>query len=140
MSPRIVQLFLALHVFGVVLWIGGLLSISLLLGAIANESDAGARARLAAFTRKRAMLADIGATIAILFGLHWLFKFKLYAMPYMHIKLTLVVFLIGLHGFLRVKTKRAAEGTGTPVPAFARPALLALALGIIVVVILKVPS
>ena len=134
------KLFLAFHVFGVILWVGGLLAVALFLAAARAQPDVGARARVAAFARKAAMIPDIGATLAIVFGLHWLFRFKLYTLPYMHIKLTLVVFLIALHGFLRVKTKRMAQGGETSLPPAVPWLLGALALGIVIVVMLKVPS
>jgi protoporphyrinogen IX oxidase len=140
MSPRLAQLFLAFHVFGVVLWISGLVTLTYLLAAVKNETDAGARSRLAQYARKIGMFPDIGALIAMLFGLHWLFAFKLYKMPYMHIKLTLVVVLIGMHGLLRAKSKKIAQGAETSLPAFVRPLVVALALGIIVIVMLKVPT
>jgi putative membrane protein len=133
----IASLFLAFHVVGVIFWVGGLFALTLLLAAARNEPDAGARTRLAAFTRKVAMLPDIAATFAIVFGLHWLFAYKRYQFHYMHVKLMLVVLLLGLHGFLRVKTKRAAQGGEIALPAFVRPALVLLALLIVVVVITK---
>ncbi len=139
MSPRTFQLLLAFHVFGVVLWISGLVTLTFLLTAVKNETDAGARARLAQFARKVARLPDIGVTIAMAFGIYSLIKLELYKQPYMHIKLTLVLFLLGLHGLLQAKTKRIAQGAEPSLPGFVRPALVVLALGIIVIVFLKVP-
>jgi putative membrane protein len=134
------SLFLAFHVVGVIFWVGGLLTLTVLLSAMKAETDAAARKRLAAFTRKAAVAPDIAATVAIIFGLHWLFAYKIYKFHYMHAKLLLVVILLGLHGFLRVQTKRAAESGESKLPAFARPLLVLLALGIVVVVITKFPS
>ena len=133
------RLFTALHVYGAFMWIGGLLALTLFLAAIKAEPDVAARTRLGKYARRIAMLPDIGATLAILFGLHSLFALKLYKAPYMHIKLTLVVVLIALHGLLRVKTKRAAEGADATLPGFV-PALLSLvALGILAAVFIKLP-
>jgi uncharacterized membrane protein len=131
------QLFLAFHLFGAFMWLGGLFTLTQLLDVIKAEPNADARARLAKYTRKAAMLPDIGATITILFGLHRLFKFKAYEFHYMHAKLLLVVIVIALHGLLRVKTKRAAEGKDVSVPGFVRPLLMLLTLGILALVIMK---
>jgi uncharacterized membrane protein len=133
------RLFLALHLFGGFIWIGGLFQLASFLTAVQAEGDSGARARLAQRARKLAVLPDVGATLALVFGLHWLFRFKLYAVPYMHIKLGLIVFVLILHVFLRLRSKRAAQGQAVDVPAFVRPVLGLLALGIITLVITKWP-
>jgi len=134
------SLFLALHVFGAILWVAGLVSLTMLFGAAKAEGDPGARKRLLAFARKAGMVPDIGATIAILFGLHRLFVLQLYKVHYMHAKLLFVVFLIGLHGFLRAKTKRAAESGEANLPGFVRPAIALVVLAIVVFVVTKFPA
>ena len=134
------RLFYAFHLFGVIMWVSGLFALTYFLDAAKAETDAGAKKRLTAYTRKMARIPDIGATLALVFGAHLLFRFKFYTVPYMHAKLLLVVFLIGMHGFLRVKTKRAAEGQDTGAPAWARPLMSAIVLGILVFVMTKVPT
>ena len=68
------------------------------------------------------------------------FKFKLYKMPYMHIKLTLVVVVIALHGYLKVKAKRVRKGEPmTAPPLYMKPLLSITAIGIILFVIEKWP-
>jgi uncharacterized membrane protein len=131
------RLFLAFHVFGAFMWIGGLFQLALLLGAVKQEPDGAAKKRLLTFTRKAARIPDIGATLAILFGAHWLFKYQLYKMPYMHIKLTMVLIVFGMHGYLRVQTKRAAERGDANLPGFVEPLLVLLTLGIMAVVLIK---
>jgi len=78
------------------------------------ETDEGFRTRLGALARSEGRRADIGAATAIVGGL-WLLsnapEFYLHQ-PWMHAKLTLVVALLGAHGFLRVKAKRASLGEG----------------------------
>lgn len=134
------KLFLSLHVFGAFIWIGGLFALAAFLDAFGAETDPAARSRLTKFLRQAAIVPDIGATIAIVFGVHWLFKFKLYQMPYMHIKLALVAVVIGLHGYLKVKAKKARKGEGFTPPPVAIKGLLSLtALGIIVFVVSKWP-
>jgi uncharacterized membrane protein len=134
------SLFLAFHVFGAIVWVAGLVSLTMLFGAAKAETDAGARKRLLAFARKAGMVPDIGATITILFGLHRLFVLKVYKFHYMHAKLLFVFFLIAMHGFLRAKTKRAAESGEPNLPAFVRPVLAFLVLGILVFVITRFPA
>jgi putative membrane protein len=133
-------IFLAFHVFGVILWVAGLVGLTLLFAAARGESDVAARKRLLGFARRAGMVPDIGATLAIVFGLHWLFAYKFYKFHYMHAKLLFVVFLLGLHGFLRAKTKRAAESGDASLPAFVRPALAIVVLAIVFFVITKFPA
>ncbi|HEU4611344.1 MAG TPA: CopD family protein [Kofleriaceae bacterium] len=134
------NLFLSFHVVGVLIWVGGLFALMAFLEAVAAEPDQAARGRLVKFLRQAAIVPDIGATIAILFGLHRLFKFKIYEAHYMHAKLALVVVLIGLHGYLKVKAKRARKGEAfTPAPLAMKPLLTVIVTAIIVFVIAKWP-
>lgn len=138
MSVNLQNVFLGLHVFGAILWSGGLLTLALLLAAAGRESGEPAQ-RLGALARKLGMWADLGATLAILFGLHRLFSMKLYKLPYIHIKIALVVVIFALHGILRARAKKVATGAAQGVPAFALPLLLATLLAICVVVLVKLP-
>jgi uncharacterized membrane protein len=134
------KLFLSLHVVGALMWVGSLFALVAFLEAYGAEPDQAARGRLAKFVRQAAIVPDIGATFAIVFGLDWLFKFKLYLMPYMHVKLALVAVLIGLHGYLKVKAKRVRKGEAfTPPPGLTKPALTLLATGIVLFVVSKWP-
>ena len=134
------RFFLAFHVFGVLIWIGGLFALTAFIEAVAAEPDAPARGRLVKFLRQAAIVPDVGATIAIVFGTHWLFKFKLYQASYMHPKLSLVAVLIGLHGFLKVRARKVREGQAGAPPPVMKPVLSLVALGIIIFVITKLPS
>jgi uncharacterized membrane protein len=133
-------LFLTFHVFGVIVWVSGLFGLALLFAAAKAEGDPGARKRLLGFARRAGMVPDIGATIAMIFGLHWLFAYKFYKFHYMHAKLLFVFFLIGMHGFLRAKVKRASESGDPTLPAFVRPVLAVIVLGILFFVITKIPA
>jgi uncharacterized membrane protein SirB2 len=82
-----------LHLGGFALWLAGLCALALLLHAGARHRAAG-------------ILADIGATLAIVSGLYNAIQRKLFAMPWMHVKLTLVLALIVLHVVLRVRTRK----------------------------------
>jgi putative membrane protein len=134
------KLFLSLHVLGALMWIGSLFALTAFLEAYTDEPDAAAKGRLLKHLRQAAIVPDVGGTLAIVFGAHWLFKFKLYQMPYMHIKLTLVVVVIGLHGYLKVKAKKAKKGEAFKAPpGFIKPMLSLTALGIILFVVSKWP-
>jgi uncharacterized membrane protein len=135
------KLFLSLHVVGALMWVGSLFALTAFLEAYAAEPDAAPRGRLVKFLREAAIVPDVGATIAIVFGSHWLFKFKLYQVPYMHAKLSLVAIVIGIHVYLKLKAKRAKKGeTITKPPVFLKPLLTLLALGIVTFVISKIPT
>lgn len=133
-------LFLTFHVFGVIVWVSGLVGLTLLFSAARGESDPAARKRLFGFARRAGMVPDMGATIALIFGLHWLFAYKVYKFHYMHAKLLFVFFLIGMHGFLRAKVKRASESGDPALPAFVGPALAIIVLAIVFFVITKTPA
>ena len=107
---------LVLHLFGIVLWIGGLLMTAALLSQHARESSPEA---IGALTRleKKAMctMADPGALLAILAGITMILSnpsYYLYA-TWLHFKLTLVVVLIILHGFIGVEMKSQQKGMRT---------------------------
>ena len=135
------KLFLALHVLGALMWVGSLFALMAFLEAYADEPDAGARGRLLKHLRSAAIVPDVGATIAIVFGAHWLFRFKLYEMHYMHAKLALVAVVLALHVMLKLKVKRAKKGEPFKAPPVAlKPLLTLIALGIIIFVITKVPA
>ena len=134
------KLFLALHVMGAMMWIGGLFATMAFLDAHAGEPDAAARERLLVHLRAAAIVPDVGLSIALVFGLHWLFRFKLYEAHYMHPKLAIVAVLIGLHVFLRMKVKRAKAGEPFKVPAPLKPAVSMLALGVLIFVLSKWPE
>ncbi|MBS1124603.1 MAG: hypothetical protein H6Q90_6831 [Deltaproteobacteria bacterium] len=135
------KLFLALHVVGALMWIGSLFAVMSFLEAFAGEPDPAARGRLLKYVRQAAIVPDIGATIALVFGLHWLFRFKLYEAHYMHAKLALVAVVLGLHVMLRLKVKKAKNGEAfSPPPLALKPLLTLLATGIVIFVIAKVPA
>jgi protoporphyrinogen IX oxidase len=123
-----------LHVVGFAAWIAGLVLIGRLLAVAAKEPDATARTRLATLARKNGILADVGALLSIVSGLVMLFPLGLLRAPWMHIKLTLVVVVILLHGWLRVRARRASVGG----PVSSTPAVPILALVLIAIIALAV--
>jgi putative membrane protein len=104
---------LVFHVFGLVFWISGLLVTSMALTRHAQEASSEARQALARLERIFLRgLADVGALITILAGIALITTNSSYYLraPWLHIKLTFVVLLIGLHGLIGVRTKRFGAG------------------------------
>jgi putative membrane protein len=129
---------LMIHVVGLIVWLGSLFSIARTLLARDHESDETFRTRLGALARAEGLRADVGAGLTLLGGV-WLLSmapgFYLHQ-PWMHTKLTLVVALLGAHGFLRAKAKRASMGEGR-LPRAALSVLWVLAIGIVALVLFK---
>jgi len=109
----VVPALLVVHIFGIVFWVSGLLVSSMALTRHAQETSTDARQALARLERiyLRA-LADVGALLTILAGISLIMTRPAYYLhaPWLHIKLTLVLLLIILHGIVAVRTKRNATG------------------------------
>jgi protoporphyrinogen IX oxidase len=109
----VVPALLVGHVLGLVFWVSGLLVTSMALTRHTQESSADARQALARLERIYLRgLADPGALLTILAGASLIAtnsRYYLHA-PWLHIKLTFVLFLIGLHGRVAVRTKAFATG------------------------------
>jgi protoporphyrinogen IX oxidase len=101
------------HVFGLVFWVGGLLVTSMALTRHTQEASAEARDALARLERIYLRgLADPGALLTILAGIGLILTNPTYFLhaPWLHIKLTFVLLLIGLHGMVAMRTKKFATG------------------------------
>jgi protoporphyrinogen IX oxidase len=110
---------LVFHVFGIVLWIGGLLTTTVLLSQHARETSPEVRAALTRLEKKsmRAM-ADPGALLTILAGITLIFtnpSYYTYA-TWLHFKLTLVVIMIILHVFIGIEMKAQQKGIRAMTP------------------------
>ena len=109
----VVPALLVAHVFGLVFWVGGLLVTSMALTRHTQETSAEARQALARLERIYLRgLADPGALLTILAGASLISTNSSYYLhaPWLHIKLTFVLLLIGLHGMVAMRTKRFAMG------------------------------
>jgi protoporphyrinogen IX oxidase len=109
----VVPALLVGHVLGLVFWVGGLLVTSMALTRHTQEATAEARQALARLERIYMRgLADPGALLTILAGAGLISTNPSYYLhaPWLHIKLTFVLFLIGLHGRLAMRTKAFATG------------------------------
>ena len=108
-----VPAFLVAHIFGLLFWVGGLLVTSMALTRHTQETSAEARQALARLERIYLRgLADPGALLTILAGISLIMTKPSYYLhaPWLHIKLTFVLLLIGLHGMVAVRTKAFAGG------------------------------
>jgi protoporphyrinogen IX oxidase len=109
----VVPALLVAHVLGLVFWVGGLLVTSMALTRHTQEASAEARQALARLERIYLRgLADPGALLTLLAGIGLITTNSSYYLhaPWLHIKLTFVLILIGLHGIVAVRTKRFAAG------------------------------
>jgi putative membrane protein len=131
------------HVFGLVLWIGGLLTATLALSRHVQEVSPEARQALARLERLslRAM-ADPGAMITIVAGIILISTNSSYYLhaAWLHIKLSFVVILIVLHVLVAIKTKQFAQGKATVTPGYVRLLLIAIVLVLISILIAVLPG
>src|SRR5882672_3231722 len=101
------------HVFGLVLWISGLLGTTVLLGRHLQETSPDARQALARVERTALRaLADPGALVTMVAGIALVITNPPYflAARWLHIKLAFVVILILLHGIIAMRAKAVAGG------------------------------
>ena len=109
----VVPALLVVHIFGIVLWVSGLLVTSMALTRHTQETSGEARQALARLERIYLRgLADVGALLVILAGISLIMTKPSYYLhaPWLHIKFLFVLFLLGLHGAIAVRTKRNATG------------------------------
>jgi putative membrane protein len=109
----VVPALLVGHVLGLVFWVAGLLVTSMALTRHTQEASADARQALARLERIYLRgLADPGALLTILAGASLIATNSSYYLhaPWLHIKLTFVLILIGLHGLVAMRTKAFSTG------------------------------
>lgn len=101
---------LALHILGFVLWIGGLIAAAILIGYRANQPPGKTGQALARLQKifLRGM-ADPGALLTILGGSILIASNASYYLHagWLHIKLTFVILLIGLHWIIGTRSGAA---------------------------------
>ena len=89
-----------LHFLGILLWMGGMVG-------MATTLQLGHRSKVAG------ILSDIGILFAMATGITMAIRNHYFAQPWLHIKLTLVVLMLGVHGVLRKKTRTGENGGAT---------------------------
>ena len=130
-----------LHLMAAATWIGGMVGNGLAIACLAGSTSANGRTLLASLRRwnrwvtSPALLAALGtgATLAVQAG--W------WVMPWLHIKLALVLALVALHVGLSHSLRRmsAADPPWTPpgVLRFAAPVTFCIALAIALLALTK---
>ena len=112
-ETAVIPVLLVAHLIGLIFWVSGLLVTSMALTRHTQEASTDARNALARLERIYLRgLADPGALLTILAGISLIMtnsRYYLHA-PWLHIKLTFVLLLIGLHGLVAVRTKAFATG------------------------------
>jgi putative membrane protein len=134
---------LVAHIFGFMLWVSGLLVTSIALSRHAQEASAEGRDALARLEKVflRGM-ADPGAALTIIAGIV-LFTSNLQAnlhAPWLHIKLSFVVILIGLHGWIATRSKYLSTGRIKMQPGQARLLTISVLVIFLIILILTLPG
>jgi protoporphyrinogen IX oxidase len=89
---------LVIHLFGVIMWLGGLLTVTSLMKQVPDEVGAARERLIISSNRIMRMSGHAGAAIAILFGLLAIAAAPyLLTQPWLHAKLALVVILLFFH-------------------------------------------
>ncbi|MGA2410400.1 MAG: CopD family protein [Candidatus Binataceae bacterium] len=89
---------LVLHLFGVIMWLGILLTVTSMMTIAADEVGAPRERMIGAANRILRLSGHAGAAVAILFGILAIVKVPgLLTQPWLHVKLTLVVVLLFFH-------------------------------------------
>lgn len=126
------------HYLGFIVWLGSMYALLLIVRAPAGRGEETG-GPLAIAARRAGLSMDIGATLTIAVGVYLLFKapepVSPLEQPYFHVKLTLAVALIGLHGYLRARAGKLARGTGGAPPAAVVVIAAVLMLGILAAVL-----
>ena len=128
----------SLHIVFVTAWFAGLFYLPRILVNLAMENDAAARARLLMMARKLYRFMTMLAVPALAFGL-WLWLGYGITGAWLHVKLVLVLALIGYHHACGVLLTKFAAGANTRSHVWYRwfneiPVLLLLVVVILVVV------
>ena len=108
-----VSALLVVHIWGLVFWVSGLLVTGMALTRHTQEASAEARQALVRLERIYLRgLADPGALLTILAGAGLVMTNSSYYLraPWLHIKLTFVLLLIGLHVVVATRSKGFAAG------------------------------
>lgn len=126
------------HIFGFIMWVGCIVGLQFMLQRHAETKASEAFVDL---EKRMGMAMDIGATMAIVFGLSILFYVGagvyLKGSGWMHTKLLLVAGLIAVHALTRIRIKKYRTGEVTPFPTVMIPIVEVLVLGIIIMVVVR---
>ena len=134
---------LVLHIFGLTLWVSGLLVTTIALSRHAQETSQEGRQALARIERifLRAM-ADPGALLTILAGIVLISSNRSYYLhaAWLYIKLLFVLMLIGLHGWIATRSKFLSTGRITLRPGQAKTLSVAVIVVFLSILIATLPG
>jgi uncharacterized membrane protein len=140
MSPQAYLWVKAIHQLGFVLWVGSMFALTLLLSAHARAAGP-ARDALVAAERSVGRAMEVGSLLAIACGVLMIVGSQAAVnpirQPYVHIKLTLAVVLIALHGLVRSRMARLGRGQGGALPGWVSGAILIIAAAMIWLAVVK---
>ena len=127
------------HFVGFIIWLSSIFGLANMLREKVGGSGE-ARDLLVRLARNAGRAMDAGATLAIVAGVILLIKspapIKPIEQPYFHVKLTLVVLLLALHGFLRMRAGKLAKGESKPLGSAPLGLVTLLLLGIVAIVLI----
>ena len=119
----------AVHFLGFTMWVGAMIALALALRA-RGAAEGAAKGAFEGLERVLARAMELGALLAIACGVLMIVKapegMSPMKQPYLHIKLTIVVVILAMHGLVRMSMGKMRKGTGGP-PGVAVPWLLLLA-------------
>lgn len=127
---------LVAHVFGLVLWMAGLLMTAVVLILYSQETSPEARRTLARLGRICMRgLADPGAFLTLLAGIVLVATNRAYYLHarWLHIKIVFVAVLIGVHGMVAISNKSLVSGRANLLGSHAK-----LLMGVILLVFLLI--
>jgi protoporphyrinogen IX oxidase len=134
---------LVAHIFGLTLWVSGLLVTTIAISRHTQEASAEGRQALARLERifLRSM-ADPGALLTIVAGIILVASNRSYYLhaTWLHIKFVFVLMLIGLHGWIATRSKFLSTGRITLQPGQARTLSVAVLLVFLSILIATLPG
>lgn len=132
------QIALVIHVFGILLWVGGTATAAWTAASLVSD---GEKKALSSVRKALLVLGAPGMLLAWLGGLAILVPgWEQYSHAgWMHGKLTIGVVLAGLHGVLVGRVRRAAAGTVAATPGlFVGVAIAYLALALVAIALVMI--
>jgi protoporphyrinogen IX oxidase len=131
------------HVFGLVLWIAGLLVAAVVLAQHSHETSSEAKRVLARMGRICLQgLAYPGAFLTLLAGIILVATNRAYYLHarWLRIKLIFVVVLIVIHGIVAIRSKSLASGRASVQPNYAKLLIAAVLLVFLLILISTLPG
>ena len=131
----------AFHIVFVVTWFAGLFYLPRLFIYHREATDVVSRARFVTMERRLLGITHIGAALALIFGMLLLMQTPVFMQQgWLHAKLSLVVLLVGYHGWCMKLVADFREGRPVPTSRWLRwfnevPAVLLI--GIVCLVVVK---